>query len=179
MTNTYPEILPGETAIAYNAFCQFCLLGPDNRSMEKLRIQRGNTGRRHIEQWSADNEWQRRVAIFDAVGKQADIDAYREVENDAREKRRRLLNTYYALVAKSLTDTLSKKIINAMTPNELTAAIRMIVQEQRAEYDEEPITRHDVTSDGKPIIDTAALREEMAMKLMKPQEAERVDDDED
>ncbi len=137
----FPEQLVNETDKAYVAFCKYCLLGAD-RSLVKLHQNNTKTtpGRlRWIKEWSRINNWQERVKSFDAGYQHIDLTEYEEERRKSRKDRVQLLRAAYGKLAQAL------KVVDPTTAkySEIMAGIKMVVQELRSEFDDEPKQRHE------------------------------------
>lgn len=135
----------GETAKAFAAFCVYREMPPGERSLELVadKVYNGvSTGnRRWIQEWSRLNDWVARAKLLDAHKQRLELDAImsQRVEN----KRRRVaLLTGWMAKWEQLLDSMDNP--PEASVKEITAAIKMVAEQLRKEFDDEPVARHQV-----------------------------------
>lgn len=58
-----------DTRKSFEAFCIYCDMPADERSLRKLAEETGRSGTAWLENWSSEHNWQERVAAYDAYRK--------------------------------------------------------------------------------------------------------------
>ena len=133
--------LPNEPADAFAAFNDYCRMG-ESRTLRGLHQSATKvTPIDTLKRWSAKYNWQERVKEFDANTQDA-INKRWQAERVA-EKRTRIDT------AKALRDAGIKVLANIDLSKEslatATGAIRTALDQLRAEFDDEPVSRHEIS----------------------------------
>ena len=131
------------------ALGDYARLGP-GRSLSKLhqKYTEQSVGTpptrnfRVIQEWSRRYEWQDRVATYDKIQAEREQKAYEDQRLLWRKRRSEILQGYFAKIAQAL----QKLDPEQASMSEVTTAMRMVVQELRAEFDDEPTERTEVVS---------------------------------
>ena len=97
--------------------------------------------------WSSDFNWVVRSAAYDDHIEAADRAQFERERIQAREDRRKLIRVAKSKLAKML-NKLEPKMKPDETPeipkvNDVVNLMRLVIQEERAEYDDEPTQRHE------------------------------------
>lgn len=162
----------GERNLWYDRFHRYLMMGPGRSVLavyNEERERRGLTGAKSIPgRWNkaiARWEWRARAQAHDQAEREKERVEYEAERKKQREQRRTVLKDYFAIVAKAVQklQEKSQKKDGAVSykPHELTQAMRMVVQELRAEYDDLPQQRylHGGIEDGAPIsVEDGTLR---------------------
>jgi hypothetical protein len=133
--------LPNEPADAFAAFIQFCQLG-EKRTLRPL--YQGGTPlapERTIKRWSSSYHWQERVREWDA-NTAAVIE--KKWQADKAEDKRIRINYLKAFRAKIGAAMEALKPTDASW-GEVSGALKMVIAELRAEHDDEPVQRTEVS----------------------------------
>lgn len=132
--------LPNEPADAFAAFNDYCRMGA-GRSLAALS-QAGtkqapiNT----LKKWSTRYNWQERVREFDANTQ--DAINKRWLADRAADKKTRI--TYLTAFRGKIREAMAALDPTRASMAEVTSALKMVVSELRAEYDDEPVQRSEV-----------------------------------
>lgn len=139
-----PERLPEESDRAYAAFVDYVLLGPGRShlalverysQMENPPTKSANT----INVWARRFRWDERVVEYDAKRHKAIANAIEEDREAAKKARIKALTK----ALKKLDDVIDVALQpEGMRPADVVNALRIIVQELRAEFGDEPVSKH-------------------------------------
>ena len=155
------ERQPEDTPKSWAAFCIYRDLGAD-RSIDKayrisvLRKSPESTpgeANKRWKIWSSECNWVARTAAYD---EHIDVLNRAEFEKErlkVREERRKLIR----LVKSKLPDMIEKCDLSDPTVSEVVNLMRLVLQEERAEYDDEPTQRQEHSGLGGSPIQFSAI----------------------
>jgi len=138
----------GEKNLWFDRFTRFRLMGPDRSLLAIYNEWQDTKGRKRTRtpatSWrkACDKwQWRKRAEAWDKFERQRGEAEYEAERLEWRGKRRKLLQGFFGRLGQALrqldpTDA---------TLGQLTQAVRVAVQELRAEFDDEPTAKHDVT----------------------------------
>ena len=132
-----------ETTTAYAAFCVYRDMETDKRSLEEVGKSTGKV-RRLLERWSSQYQWVARAAAYDDERRERDRIAAEDERIKARDERKRLIRSAKSSLALALT-TFNRKMQagEELSANEVTQLMKMVLNEERAEYDDLPTQRNE------------------------------------
>jgi len=138
----------------YSRFTAYRLMG-SGRSLlgcvNQERVQKGTKRRNSVPgAWSRAFErwcWRERAEAWDKAERERTEAEYEAERLEWRERRRQMLQGFFSQLAKAL----QKFEPEGASLGQLTQAVRTVTQELRAEYDDLPTEKRDVTTGGKPI----------------------------
>lgn len=141
----------GETARANAALHDYAAMGP-GRSLRRLLDRYQTVPKAYpehpptrrlptLKRWSRDYRWQERVDRHDGLEREAGREALRAAAIEDKKKRIASLERYRDHVL----DAMSHLDPDDARHKDVTAALRMVTGELRAEYDDEPAHRHEVS----------------------------------
>ena len=149
----------GETPAQYKAFSIYRDL--DGRSIDKAyRVLKGDTeGTKKAptrwKEWSVKNEWVDRVATYDDYLDGLNREQDEADKLQARKERKQIIRNLKAISGEAIKRTyekFNKDTTKNLTMTELIRLVSLILTEERAEYDDMPAQRHELTGpDGGPI----------------------------
>ena len=107
--------------------------------------------------------WKERAEKWDEHLRQQDREAYEQERLDNRQRRRDILIAYQGVLVKAM----AKLDPEDARWNEITAGIKMVAQELRAEYDDEPTRRSEIIgkSEGQESVDVGSALTKLARLL--------------
>lgn len=144
------------------------LLGCVNQEREQKGTKRQNTvpgaWSRAFEQW----RWRERAEAWDEAEREREQQEYETERLEWRKRRRRLLQGFFGKLAQALDQFDPGRA----TLSQLTQAVKTVMDELRAEFDDLPTEKHDVTTGGKPLFDIEewkqrASRQRQAVEQME------------
>lgn len=161
---------PNEPSAWFERFERFRLLGA-NRTIEAVFQQeqgdaKGSKGKRPTRHWyeAADTyQWRWRSEAWDDAERQKERDRYEQERQKEREARLALLRAGRSRLAQALTALDATKL----KPAEVFSALRIILQESRAEYDDEPTQR--IREEPIPPVDWELVPDEMQVAFLERQ----------
>lgn len=172
--------MPLEPSLWYSRFTQFDLLGPTrsihatyNAERVKASKSMSTSTPRAWTREAALWEWSRRAQAHDAA---IQTQASADYEAERLDERLRRINTLKGLRGKALT-ALNALTITAMDSYAIIAALKLVTQELRKEYNDEPAQRveHSGTVTG-PSIEVRVIDYRAGLMALRPDDA---DDDDD
>jgi len=143
-----------ETTKANAALHDYVMMGA-GRSLQKLHQRYTKDAPREpptkhlrtLKKWSSCYDWQSRIEAWEEAERERERQEYEAERLEWRGRRRQMLQGFFSQLAKAL----QKFDPEGATLGQLTQAVRTVTQELRAEYDDLPTERHDVTTGGQPI----------------------------
>jgi len=138
--------LPGETAKAYEAFAVYRELETGQRSLERVSrtLHKSVT---FLGRWSSKYNWVERAAAYDDHLKEQDRLEFEAQRKIAKKNRLAMLGKFEGHLIKALKD------LNIDDPklSEVTQALRLLLEQERIEFDDLPTQTHQLTNkDGDP-----------------------------
>jgi hypothetical protein len=146
-----------ETPKSYNAFCAYRDLGI-HRTLQKaaqIHYGREDANKRQLETWSAKYDWVKRAAAYDEKERQqyeaALAKDYEQERLRERERRQTTVKKLQDMLAKLMREQMNVE----MSPSEFNAlsnAAKTVLNESRAEYNDMPTQRQELSGpDGNAI----------------------------
>lgn len=133
--------LPNEPADAFAAFNDYCRMG-EGRTLRGLHQSATKvTPIDTLKRWSAKYNWQERVKEFDANTQ--DAINKRWLADRAADKKTRI--TYLTAFRGKIGEAMSALDPTRASMAEVSSALKMVVSELRAEYDDEPVQRNELS----------------------------------
>ena len=153
MTINYTRLQPNETHNgkletdkAYAAFCIYRDMETDERSLEAVGKSTGKV-RRLLERWSSQYHWVARAAAYDDVRRENERQQYEAERLKARKERQQLIRGAKSALALALPNVTRKlRESDGITVNEFVNLAKMVLQEERAEYNDLPTSRNEHTT---------------------------------
>lgn len=140
-----------ESSRAYSAFIIYRDMGPQ-RSLRKtadIYYEPGSLNVRVIQKWSSKYDWVKRATAFDEAKRKtfeetiaADFEAERTQE---RARRQAIVNSLRNMLAKIMQEQISRDNLSPSEFNALTNAAKTVLQESRAEYNDLPAQRQELS----------------------------------
>lgn len=158
----------GEPSLWYDRFERYRLAGPARSLLKLYNEEREKAGKGAITSvppsWTGAAkswEWELRAGAWDEYQRQRARDAYEEDRRKEREARLTLLKAGRSRLAQALAILDATKL----KPIETFRALAIILQESRAEYDEEPTQR--IAQEPVPPIDWSIVPEELQVAFLE------------
>lgn len=132
--------LPNEPADAFAAFNDYCRMGEKRtiRGLNQSGISKESVST--LLKWSRRWNWQERVREFDANTQEAINKQW--LADRAADKRTRI--TYLTAFRGKVGEAMASLDPTRASMAEVSSALKMVVCELRAEYDDEPVQRNEV-----------------------------------
>lgn len=135
---------PGESAAAYAAFCAYYVLPPGERSIDAayraIKARQKRDGKRapgNWAKWSVRFNWVKRALAYDEYRAEQDRIAYEQERRQDKQERIRLLKAY----RRRLETALAALDPQAAEWRDVTAGLKVVIDELRSEYDDNPTQR--------------------------------------
>lgn len=138
--------LTGETAKAYEAFTVYRELETGKRSLEAV-AQMLNKSKTLLARWSTANNWVERAAAYDDHLREQERLEYEKARKIAKRNRITILGGLERIVVAAIKE-MQAKGNKDYSPSELTQAIRLLLEQERIEFDDLPTQKHEVSGEG-------------------------------
>lgn len=151
------ERQPEDTPKSWAAFCIYRDLGEERSILKAHQIDVSKKypdrtfpkeASKRWRDWSSNFSWVRRAAAYDSHLDDLSRAKYEKEKLQARAERHQLIRLAKsklpsALEALTGKDPVTGKVTNKLKPNEIINLMRLVLQEERAEFDDEPTQRHE------------------------------------
>lgn len=142
-----------ETARAYHAFTTYLYLDTGRSLAKAAEVfygpHKGAANVRQMEKWSAQWSWVQRVEAWEAHQREKEAREYEAARKKAKDDRLTIIRNFKVQVAKGIMRLNPEEI--ALKYKDLVEAFKVVMEQERIEYDDMPTSRQDITSAGKPI----------------------------
>lgn len=127
-----------ETQKAYSRFCVYRDMGPD-RSIAKVCEEIGKPSgySRHLERWSSEHNWVSRAESYDTYMSERMREELETKRIHDKVERLTSLDSLHHVINDALDDLDGSDL----SPGMLEKLLKLVVQEKRKEYDDEPTQR--------------------------------------
>jgi len=136
-----------EPNLWYDRFTQFRLMGPTRSLLgcvNQERVKKGQKQSNYIPgSWrdaSKKWNWHKRAEVWDEAQREREQEEYEEERLEWRKRRRRLLQGFFAKLAQALDHFEPERV----TLGQLTQAVKTVMEELRAEFDDLPTEKKDI-----------------------------------
>jgi len=146
-----------DTKKSYEAFHIYLTMGR-KRSLRKV-AQQLDKSLTIIGRWSEAHNWQARVAAYDAHLNAIDLLDYEDKRLASRHKRQDIVQGLESLLGRVMTEY--QKELNPQTISQIATAAKTIMGESRAEFNDEPAKRTELTGKDGGAIEQKITWEQM------------------
>jgi hypothetical protein len=167
-----------ETPKAYKAFTHYLHLDVDRSLVKVSEIIYGGKSTvnvRQLERWSVKHDWVKRAQAWDDHQRAKEAREYEKQRREAKEDRLKMIRSLKVQVAKAVVRLKpgdDEHGPGSFSTRELIEAFKVIMEQERIEYDDMPTSKTDITSGGRRI---GALTADMLVHLKREADAELAD----